>query len=181
MFKKFFNKSVKSRSAARHLKMAYGEIAKDFAPVIAKSKSKFKHVINKNPKRTFGWMMVILVANFGILYCCTNAFKSNGNEMRFSQIATQMYHSTVDGKALSKGQNPIQEIPLSFANYRVMMSLRDSLQYLMSKKSMDYSDTLLFVHLMDKFNELTQGKDTSIPHISLEDLRTATQTIRNKK
>ncbi|AYD49032.1 hypothetical protein [Arachidicoccus soli] len=156
---------LKKNGGTSNIRLAYTEIKNEFQPVIRKGKVLLDKCIKRHPKKMMAIMLILPVINFLGLYFFTDAFKS-GKGLRLSDI-----HITRPG--IDTGE-ALPQIAFSFSNLKKVKTLKDTLQYLMSLQKMTFDDTLIFVRVMDQFNELTSGKDKSIPVITVEQIRSPT-------
>ncbi|HET7117538.1 MAG TPA: hypothetical protein VFI29_13660 [Hanamia sp.] len=140
----------------------FQEIKNDFKPVLEKLSVPVTAYAKSHPKRTFFWMITIVVINMVFLFFFTDAFETK----KGVEITDLKFESFKYGG--NNGAAP--EITVSFENIKKVRMIRDSLEYLMSLPHMSFQDTLTFVRIMDEFQKISSGT-SGMPSLKLEDLR----------
>jgi len=89
-------------------------------------------------------MFAIVLLNIAALFAFTDSFKS----VSFSYKAIKSNWKD-DGKSIND-----MGIPFTLKNYREMISIQDTLQYLANKPNRTASDTAVLLRLFDKIEKL---------------------------
>jgi hypothetical protein len=118
----------------------------ELKPVYQKSYNTFKQVVEKKPYKTLGIMITISVINLSVLLFMS--YRSSSVDLGFSK----MNFSKIKSSTLST-PGPTN-VPFTFENYFQIKKLKDSLDYLMSKKPLSKNDTLLFIRICQQYSKL---------------------------
>ncbi|HAO05670.1 MAG TPA: hypothetical protein DCQ50_01540 [Chryseobacterium sp.] len=105
---------------------------------------RFRLWTQKHPVASLVIMFAIVLLNVAALFVFTDSFKS----VAFS-YKTIKSNLKDDGKSIND-----MGIPFTFKNYREMISIQDTLQYLANKPNRTASDTAILLRLFDKMEKL---------------------------
>lgn len=118
----------------------------ELKPVYQKSYNTFKQVVERKPYKTLGVMITISVVNLSVLFFMPYSSSSVNSGI------SQMNFTKLKSSALSTPEPT--NVPFTFENYFQMKKLKDSLDYLMSKKPLSKNDTLLFIRICQQYSKL---------------------------
>ena len=118
----------------------------ELKPVYQKSYNSFKRFAEKKPYKTLGWMITVAVINLSVLIFMS--YRKSPADSGFSK----MNFTKLRSSALSTPQPT--GVPFTFENYFEMKKMKDSLDYLMSKKPLSRNDTLLFIRICQQYSKL---------------------------
>lgn len=94
-------------------------------------------------------MISILCVNMAAILIFSNPFThQKKNTIWDWNFSVPKMHSSRAGNAA---------FTFSFKNFRDMEKIKDSLTYLLSKKQLSYDDTLLFIRLSEKLQQIDTG------------------------
>lgn len=127
-------------------------------PVIEKPVGKFRKWTQAHPLASLSIMFTIVIINVGVLFFFINAFSPVSLNIR----------SVKQDITDSMGNVSDMGIPFSFKNYREMISIKDSLEYLMSKPHRTASDTALAMRLFKRMETLDPEFFNKIKNIQHE-------------
>lgn len=128
----------------------------ELKPVYQKSYNTFKQFAEKKPYKTLGIMITFSVINLSVLILMS--YRRLPVNSGFSKVNFTKLKSS----ALSTPEPT--DVPFTFENYFEMRKLKDSLDYLMSKKPLLKKDTLLFIRICQQYSKLD-------PHFKLKILK----------
>ncbi len=117
----------------------------ELKPVYQKSVNGFKRFAEKKPYRTLAFMIAVAFLNLALLIFWS--YQKPAANPGFSKINFQKTKENV----LS---SPASDIPFTLSNYMMVKNLKDSLDYLMSKKQLTRGDTLLFVRICQQYSKI---------------------------
>lgn len=126
------------------IKGVTAEVINKSVPVAEKPVRKLRQWTQKHPLASLSIMFTIVILNVGVLYFFTNTFSTVS--LNIKSVKQNVMDST--GNVNDMG------IPFSFKNYREMLSIRDSLEYLITKPNRTASDTALAMRLFKKMETL---------------------------
>ncbi len=118
----------------------------ELQPVYQRSYSTFRRFVEKKPYRTLGWMIAFAAANLSVLIFMS--YKKTPVEPGFSKVK----FTTLKSSALSASQST--GAAFTFGNFIEMKRMKDSLDYLLSKKILSKNDTLLFIRICQQYSKL---------------------------
>lgn len=113
-------------------------------PAVERPVSNLKRWTQNYPRASLAIMLTIVIINVLVLFFFTNSFTPVSFSIK--NIKQTVLDST--GSVSDMG------IPFSFKNYREMNSIKDSLEYLISKPTQTASDTALAMRLFKKMEAL---------------------------
>ncbi len=116
-------------------------------PVVDKPAGKLRKWTQQHPLASLTIMFTIVILNVGFLYFFTNTFSPVSLDLKSVKQKITDSLGTVNDMG----------IPFSFKNYREMLSIRDSLEYLITKPNRTASDTALAMRLFKKMETLDPG------------------------
>lgn len=148
-------------STKEKAKQSAAEAIGKAVPVIDKPVGRLQKWTRVHPYASITIMFTVVVFNIAAIYIFTDNFSPLSFNLKgLKQNITD-----------STGQVNDMGIPFSFKNYREMIEIKDSLEYLMNKPKRTASDTALALRLFQKmekldpdfFNQLKRKKyDTTI-------------------
>lgn len=158
------NKPEQNVSGSQPQSFIKDKLREEFAPLIDKSQSVLspaKSWLKAHPALSFGIMMGILVANFLVLLLFTNAYKtSSADTLKALNTAAASVRQT-GGDHASIGQ-----AMSDYRNYETVKAMRDSAQFLLSKKHLTREDSLTFIRMAETLQQMQQ----SIPSLQRKEL-----------
>jgi len=104
----------------------------------------FRRWTQAHPVASLVMMFTIVLLNIAALFVFTDSFKSVSFSYR-----TIKSNLKDDGKSIND-----MGIPFTFKNYREMISIQDTLQYLANKPNRTASDTAILLRLFDKMEKI---------------------------
>lgn len=113
-------------------------------PVLDKPTGKISKWTQRHPRTSLLFMFTIVVLNVIILYFFTDTFSPVSLNIKSAKA-----HLTD-----SVGHVNDMGIPFSFKNYKEMLSIRDSLEYLITKPNRTTKDTALAIRLFKKMETI---------------------------
>jgi len=120
------------------------ELKEDLGPAYEQKSEKFKRYVKANPRRALIFMFSLVIINIGVLFFFTRQYKANS----FHYADLKLKH---DGTAKA---DEAPDIPFTWDNYSKMNSIKDTLEYLMTKKQLSREDTLTFVRIASAIEKL---------------------------
>ena len=120
------------------------ELKEDLGPAYEQKSEKFKRYVKANPRRVLIFMFTIVIFNTGVLFFFTRQYKASS----FHYADLKLKH---DGTAKT---NEAPDIPFTWDNYSKMNSIKDTLEYLMSKTQLSREDTLIFMRIASAIEKL---------------------------
>ena len=135
--KRFFKENefvAKTAATLEELKLVY-----------QKSFNQIKSYAEKKPYRTLTFMIAIAIINLMFLIFCS--YKKAPDNPGFSKINFEKTRENIM-------PSPMSDIPFTLSNYMAVKNLKDSLDYLISKKKLTKEDTLLFIRICQQYSKL---------------------------
>lgn len=123
------------------------QLKKDFAPIVKRTCNPVVRAMKHTPKTTFIVMMCILCVNMAAILIFSNHFTRKKKDTIWSFSIPKVNSSDAGNVSFS----------FSFKNFRNMEKLKDSLTYLLNKKQLSHGDTLLFIRLSEKLQQIDTG------------------------
>lgn len=120
------------------------ELKQDLGPAYEKKAEKFKGYVKANPRRVLIGMFSFVIVNIGVLFFFTRQYKARS----FHYTDLKLKH---DGSAKV---DEAPDIPFTWDNYSKMSSIKDTMEYLMSKQQLTIEDTLTFMRIADQIEKL---------------------------
>lgn len=120
------------------------ELKQDLGPAYEKKAEKFKGYVKANPRRVLIWMFSFVIVNIAVLFFFTRQYKASS--FHYTDLKLKHYGSTKLDEA--------PDIPFTWDNYSKMSSIKDTLEYLMSKQQLTREDTLTFMRIADQIEKL---------------------------
>ncbi len=117
----------------------------ELKPVYQKSVIRIKNFAEKKPYRTLAFMIAIAIIN--LIFLIFFSYKKAPDNPGFSKINFEKTRKNLMS-------SPMSDIPFTLSNYMALRSLKDSLDYLMSKKPLTKEDTLLFIRICQQYSKL---------------------------
>lgn len=117
----------------------------ELKPVYQKSVNRIKSLAEKKPYRTLALMIAIAILNLMLLIFWS--YRKAPVNFGFSKINFEKTKESIMSSSRS-------DIPFTLGNYMEVKSLKDSLDYLMSKKQLTREDTLLFIRICQQYSKL---------------------------
>lgn len=118
----------------------------ELQPVYQRSFNSFRRFVEKKPYRSLVWMIAVAVANLLVLIFMS--YKKTPVEPCFSKINFTKLKSDALPASQTTG------VAFTFENFFEMKRMKDSLDYLLSKKPLSKNDTLLFIRICQKYSKL---------------------------
>ena len=118
----------------------------ELQPVYQRSFNSFRKFVEKKPYRTLGWMIAIAMANLSVLIFVS--YTRTPVEPGFSKANLTKLKSSALPASKSTG------VAFTFGNFIEMNRMKDSLDYLLSKKALSKNDTLLFIRICQQYSKL---------------------------
>jgi len=118
----------------------------ELKPVYQKSFNQIKSVAEKKPYRTLAFMIAIAILN--LMFLIFWSYRKAPDNPGFSKINFEKTRENITS-------SPISDIPFTLSNYMAVKNLKDSLDYLISKKKLTKEDSLLFIRIANNIVNLT--------------------------
>lgn len=125
-------------------KVVTGEVIKKTVQTTDKPVSRLRRWTEAHPVASLTIMFSIVIANIGSLYFFTNTFSPVAFNVK--NIGQHITDST--------GQINDMGVPFNFENYREMLSIRDTLEYLGKKKPRSAADSAIALRLLERMEKL---------------------------
>jgi len=120
------------------------EAGSEFRPLVVKPYRRARAYLEARPRKTIIWMMVIALSNFGLWM-----YIAHKHPVKDFSIADMPFNKVKEKLVLDKSA-----VPFSLANYMAISKLKDSLNYLLSKKELSREDTLLFIRIAQQYERI---------------------------
>ena len=111
--------------------------------VYQRTYEQFRHFVQKRPKKVLLGMLLFATLNFGLMLYMINR-----------DPPAPLVPPDIARNSTERGTRPNIGAEFSISNYMKISKLKDSLDYLMKKKSLSGEDSLLFIRICNEYSKL---------------------------